>query len=59
MDSFDWSVYLMVTISLYAPITLVERLFTNCSLLFMTGLFGYCLNLIGNIIDDYSKHSYE
>jgi len=45
----------MVTILLYLPDTLVETLFTIISIFIMTGVFGYALNTIGNIITDMNK----
>lgn len=49
----------MVTILLYIPETNFETIFAIVSIFLMTGIFGYMLNTIGNIVTDLNKKSKE
>ncbi|KRX00263.1 Cyclic nucleotide-binding protein [Pseudocohnilembus persalinus] len=52
-----WSVSTMVTILLYLPETQTDTLFAITALFILTGVFGFALNTIGNIINNLNKKS--
>ena len=58
MYAFLWSVSIMVTYTLSFPESHIEILFILIELFIMTGVFGYCLNRIGFILEDFKK-TYE
>jgi hypothetical protein len=49
IHGFYWSVSTMVTILLYIPQNNIETIFAVCCIFIMNGMYGYSLNLIGNI----------